>query len=622
MPSSNIRLWWAEPKGTVHDAVHETVNSIRAQQAQRIDDIHFLWQLYGARPENLYGVTHLVPDILGDEGGYTPLPINVVSQVVDGFTAKIAKARPRVLHVPVGGDYVTQRKAEERTQFVDGCWYDTKFRGDARLVALEATVSGTGLLKAYPEDGRIAHEVVPPEEVWVDHLDARYGSPRSLYQRRYVDRAILSALYPSKMGQIADASDGRDHDDRFPGYASQSDQVLVTEAWHLPSSKQAKDGRHVLAIDTCTLIDEPWTWDRFPFAVLRFAPARGGFWASGIVDDLFGIQNAINDLMEQVLVGLREAKARILIERGSKVSPSDFTDDLGADIIEYTGRPPVVVVPQAVPAEVYEMVWQLVSRAFQQAGLSEMSAQARIPAGMHNASGVALRTMSDIESARHVLAGYAWEDWHLDVADLDLRVAAELAQKKEFSVLYVGRKYGRHTAKRIMFWEPSEGEEYVLRAYPTSLLPETPAGKLAMVGELEERGYLSPDESMDLLDLPDLDRSLDRRTAGLRTIFYFLDMMLVDGVYTPPEPYLPLPLALAIGRDTYLQAVQDGIPEERLQLLRDWMDDCARLLEPPEPPPGQVPPEAMPPEGPPPGQAPPDQMPPGAPMPPPGGPVQ
>jgi len=607
--TSNIALWWTEPRDSVHDAIHETVNAIRTHQGQRIDDLHFLWQLYGAKPENLYGVTHLALE--GDGDGAPPLPINVVSQVVDGFVAKIAKARPRVLHVPVNGDYAARTKAEERTNFVDGCWYETRFRQDARLVALEAAVTGTGILKAYAQDGEIQHEVVPPEELWVDHLDARYGAPRSLYQRRYVDRAILSALYPSKRGQIAEAGDGRDQDDHFYGYASQSDQVLVTEAWHLPSAKGAKDGRHVLAVDTCTLIDEPWTWDRFPFAVLRFSPARGGFWASGLVDDLYGIQSAISDLTEQILVGLREAKARILIERGSKVNPTDFTDDLGADIIEYTGRPPVVVVPQAVPQEVYNMVWELVSRAFQQVGLSEMTAQALKPAGLD--SGVALRTYSDIETSRHVLAGYAYEEWHLDVADLDLRVAAELAQKGEYSVLYVGRKYGRHTAIRIKFWEPSEGEEYVLRAYPTSLLPETPAGKLAMIGELEGRGYLTPDESMDLLDLPDLDRSLDRRTAGLRTVLYFLDLIVTEGTYTPPEPFLPLQLALQLGRDTYLMGIQDGIPEDRLQLLRDWMDDCTRLLTPPEPPPGQVPPEAMPPEGLPPEAMPPEAMPPAQP---------
>ena len=40
-----------------------------------------------------------------------------------------------------------------------------------------------------------------------------------------------------------------DNDDREYAYDGGADQVLVTEAWHLPSGPDANDGRHVIAIE-------------------------------------------------------------------------------------------------------------------------------------------------------------------------------------------------------------------------------------------------------------------------------------------------------------------------------------------------------------------------------------
>lgn len=580
--------WWQSEGETVHELLRGTVEAIKGKQASRVADLEFLRTLYGKRPQETFG-----GDAITDmEGNAPPLPINVIAEVVDSYVATVVRAQTRVVVVPVGGDYQLRRKAEDRTKFHDGVAYETKLRRDSRKIGREAAMVGTGVLKGYHEHGRLQHWVVPIEELWVDELDAIDGAPRCIYQRHYVDRWQLAELFPAKRALIEDSVAGLQGDDRWYGWDPRSDQLLVTEGWHLRSGPNAKDGRHVLSIDNTCLLDDGWVWDRFPFAVCQFEPPLSGFWSQGIVEKLYGVQDAINDIVEQVMANLRQfGKPRIFVERGSRVNPTDFTDGLDAEIIEYTGRPPTIATAIAVPPDAYNAIELWRQAAYQRIGLPDAGSRGDVPAGLESA--IALRTASDIKTARHALDGYAWEDWRMDVAELDECVARDLAREGEYSTLYVGRRYGRAEAKRVAWWEPTDGEEYVLRAYPSGQLPETLAGKLSVLGEMEARGILTQDEVMDLLDVPDVDRAVDSRTAGLRAIEYQLDQILSEQRYTPPEPYLPLQLALVKARDAYNLARVDGIEDGRLDMLRQWIDDVEAMMPAPvqAAPPGPPAPE-------------------------------
>jgi len=581
--------WWRASKTDVGEKVLSTCRAIRTHQQSRISDILEAHELYGARAETLYGFTHVTT-----RDNREPLPINIISQVCDGFTSRVAATKPRIMHVSVGGDYSLQRKAQERTEFVDGVWYANQMRTLARMCALEAAVSGTGVIKATALDD-VVLEAVPPEELWVDDVDARYGRPRNLFHRTYWDRTQLIEMFSSYGAEIDEAGDGDADDLEYPGHDPQADQLLVTEAWHLRSSPDSDDGRHVIAIEGATLIDEPWELDRFPFSFLRFRPPLRGFWGRSVLDDVYGIQMAINALMTQILTSLRElGKAHVMLERGSKVNPAQFTDAHEVDFIEYTGRPPQIVTVQVVPPEVYELVWQLVSRAFQQVGLSEMSAQAKLPARFE--SGEAIRMYEDVQSGRYVHPSQEYQDWHVDSAKLCLATAGQLAKRKGgYSALYVGRRYGKEIAKRIDYWEPEEGEEYVLRPHPVSGLTGEPSHDIDLIIRYKQAGELTPMEAMSLLELPDLDGVVARKTAGVQVVERFIERMLEEGKYEPPWPELPLAYARERAEQAILLAHLDEAPEERIGLVRQWLDEVIFLEEDsqPAPPPGaeqQIPP--------------------------------
>jgi len=51
------------------------------------------------------------------------------------------------------------------------------------------------------------------------------------------------------------------------------------------------------------------------------------------------------------------------------------------------------------------------------------------------------------------------------------------------------------------------------------------------------------------------------------------------GEYFPPEPYQNLENAVRKTQQAYLMYKVQGAPEDRLELLRQYMEDCKNLLE-------------------------------------------
>ena len=76
-----------------------------------------------------------------------------------------------------------------------------------------------------------------------------------------------------------------------------SDLIMVVESWHLRSGKNAKDGRHMIAISSGYISDEEYTKDRFPFSFLHYSNRLLGFWSQGVAEQLMGTQMELNSIL-------------------------------------------------------------------------------------------------------------------------------------------------------------------------------------------------------------------------------------------------------------------------------------------------------------------------------------
>jgi hypothetical protein len=391
-------------------------------------------------------------------------------------------------------------------------------------------------------------------------------------------------MFPEYEEKIKAASSGVKNDENIN---SSADMILVIEAWHLRSSKSANDGVRAIAIENCTLLSEDWEKDFFPFVFQRWSPRLLGFYGAGLAEELIGIQLEINKLLRNIQISQHlMCVPQVWLEVQSKVVTKHVNNEIGG-IKFYTGREPKFITPPGMSAEVYNHLENLWNKGFQITGISQLSASSQKPSGLDAA--VALREMQDIESERFMLVGQRYEDAFMDATRIIESFLNDIADAGGNPAVRL--KAGEH-AYTLKWSECRLPEDsYICRPFPTSLLPSTPSGKLQKVQEMLQAGFWEKEEAMELLDFPDTKAVTNLKVAQRRDLKRQIEKIIDTGEYEAPEPFINLEMAKQLAQSYYLAGRAEGMPEQRLELLRRFMEDVQALLMPPPPP--MMPPEMM-----------------------------
>jgi hypothetical protein len=429
-----------------------------------------------------------------------------------------------------------------------------------------------------------------------------HGEPRTLVHQRLVDRHVLASRFAKDKETRASVLDETKtpratFDSHRTGYDAFADQVVVVEAWHLPSYEGADDGSHAIVTEHATLLSESWG-DAFPFVFFHWSRPQVGFWGSSLVEEVQGLQLEMNELMGKIQTAFWHlAVPWVFNEVGSKIEKAHLNNDMKGSIIDYSGTMPQVHTHATVHPEVFQHLDRLYSRAYEVSGISQMSAQGVKPAGLN--SGKAQLVYEDIESERFQIKGQDYERGAMKLAWLMVEAAKRLDEAGfDVEVSAEDRRRRRSFLQRIKWSDVDLGDEaFELKIFPSSALPQTPAGRLATVEQLIASGMIDRDAGMQLLDFPDIDSVTSRELAPYDVALDIVEMILDDGEVMSPEPFMNLELSMKIVNQAYLRAKIDRVPEDRLQMLRVWVSQAQSLLTPPAPPTAAPPVEAVPPNG-------------------------
>lgn len=576
-------MWWAhdldDHPGLVGAAAVSYAKQLEDQQSTKDREERF------RRYARLYGnatILGLKPWEYSRVLDETRVTRNVIASCVETATAMIAANRPAPQFLTNGADYKLRRKAEKLNKFGKGLLHASGFYRLAPSVFRDGAIFGTGFSKILDDEGEICTERVFPWDILVEDTDALYGKPRTLTQRMYIPRDVALARWPDAADAIRSASGI----DRGQGDSQASDHIAFYESWHLPSSKKAKDGRHVIALERHAVLYERWTRPQHPFAIFRWEEPMAGFWGRGIPERLQGLQVEINRLLIKVQESMHlGGMFKVILEAGGGVPKAHVNNEIGAIYMVNPGaRPPTVVPQQSVHPEILTQIDKLEVKAFDEIGISQMASRSEKPAGLD--SGVALREYNDIKSDRFVMVGRAWEQLHLDVVDVGIEVARSI---RGFSVDVPDKN-----AKVEIRWADVDLERdgYILQCFPTSLLPQTPAGRVQGVQDLINIGALPQDNVLEMLNVPDLEEITDLATSSRRAVRARVAAMLdepMESAYQAPDPRMNLMAAIQYVNSVYLEESEKGCPEERLDLLRQYVDECVDLVRKSQQPAAQDP---------------------------------
>lgn len=563
--------WWMIDNENMYKHVRPVIDKIEAQQSARRKRSLFFARLY--ENEELLGFQagmYQSTDSLA--GQSNRLTLNVIKSCTDTLVSKLGTAKPKPMALTHNGDWPKQKRAEKLSDYLEGLYDNIGLWKKGRLSQRDSCVLGTGAIKLFTQDGKIGADRIIIDEIIVDEVEAMYGEPRQMHQRKYMTKEVLKALFKDHVDMIDMCDSGMTSETKD---RSTADMLLVYESWHLPSGKDKKDGKHCITITNCTLFCEEWTKDWFPFLFLRYTDKLLGFYGRSLSEEISGIQLEINKLLRNIAIAQHlMAAPQVWLNVESKNVAAQMNNMPGA-LRYYTGTPPIFMTPGAMSAEIYQHLETLYRRAFEITGISQLSAQGAKPGGITANS--ALRTLQDIESDRFKWTSQKYEEMYIDAARKIVELNDDLfAQDKKLAVSVQGKK----GIKKINWADVRmDLEDFSLRLYPSSLLPSEPAGQLQTVQELIQGQMVTREEGMSMMDFPDVKAVTSLKTASRDVAMMMIGEMMEDGKYSSPEPYMQLELARDLAQTSYLKYRAEGAPSANLDLLLTFIDDCQAMID-------------------------------------------
>ena len=605
-PEINGNRWWLASRKNLYQELFSYVSKLDSRQQYRVSDNLMFARLYGnydhvgldafnySRAESAYNVTNRVT-------------LNTVQSMVDTVVSKVTKNKPKATFLTSGGDFSLQSRAKKLTKFVEGIFSFTDFYQLAASGFKDSCIFGTGCLKIFVENGEIKAERVFIGEIKIDDIESYYGKPRQMHQEKWISKDVVKAMFPGYDQEIDAASYPDEKTFQNVQGSRLKDMVRVIESWHLRSGPEAKDGKRTICISTATLLDEEYHKDYFPFVFFRWNTRPVGFFGQGLAEQLQGIQLEMNKILRTIQVSMHLVSVpKLLIEASSKIVSAHLNNRIGG-VIKYAGTPPQYAPLGGIPGELFSHLDRLFSRAYEIAGVSQLAAQSQKPAGLD--SGKALREFNDLETERFMAVAKRYEKCFMDAAEIMIDTARDLYEVKgDYKVKAQDGKF-----IDTISWKDvnMDADKYLMQIFPTSALSSTPAARLADIQDLLAAGFIDKEDALKLLDFPDLEASMNLLNADANNLERLIETMMDEGKYFPPEPYQNLENAVRKVQQAYLLYRMQGAPEDRLELLRQFMEDCQNLIEkaaqpegPPMPMSGGPGPEAGMPAPPAPGPAP------------------
>lgn len=596
--------WWRYEGAQLASSVTLALEGLRAAQSMRLRQLALSTMLYGGRPAfQVFGKNQLrlarssaVP--LGR------LTYNVIQSAVDTLVSKVSQDESVPYFLTSGGTWKQQRQAKKLTKFVDGVLYENSAQILNAEVLRDALIMGDGIVYGYKkqtEDGtRVCFERVLATEMYVDELEGMYGKPRTMHRIKNVDRKQLMSneAFKGKRPMIESAQP-------VPAEGAPvgqtNDVIEVRESWHLPSAPGKGDGVHAISIAEGTLFQEKYSRDWFPFERWTWCDPIAGYWGIGAAAQIQGIQLELNKLLWLQSRAIHLAGAfRVWLKIGSKVVKEHFNNEVGT-VGYYAGDvPPQDHVVQPVHAQIIERIQQLKQDAFEQLGVSMLSAQSKKPAGL--SSGEALREYASIESERFYAIGRKNQDFMKRLAELAIKLVKEVAEEEgHYKVKRPSRSGGKVDE---IDWADLDLDDdcYVTKCFAVSNIPQSPAGLMSTIAERVQAGWLNPRQARRLMNFPDLAAADNLQDAAEDYLYGILDKM-VDGDddtedlasnedYTPPSPEDDLQAALEIANEYLMEGKANGCDEFRLSMVRLFITQVNDLMAAAAPPPAPAGPGA------------------------------
>lgn len=579
---SSIKMRWDRlPEGDddLASALYKEVDRVYDETSEREQRIYDACALYGDM--SLFSGMGYSEDILFED---TRMRHNVIATAVDALTAEVTQSTVRPMAITIGGTFDQRKKAEKLTQYFESQWDLLNIHEVFRTATRDSIVCGLGVVRvghANEVDAKNDRPVVErifPANLLMDDFGSSDVMPREFFIRRTPAKEQMVALFPDAEEEIMSSENRRSVFWAHPEKVETHCEVI--EAFHLASAPGRKDGRRTLAVRGKVLVDERherWRVEDTPYKIIRGVPGMVGYWGEQLVMRAAPAQDELNKLLRRIQDAMHLISVpRIFVNRQAEILDGHLTNDVGI-VVEYDGNtPPIFHAPQSMSNDVFQHVQMLEQWVYKEMGISELSAVSAKPSGLD--SGAALRTYSDVQTRRWINFVRSYERANEEVARELVRVETDIAKGypgHQVSAFYKDR-YESFKWREIEL----DPERFAVRIFSASALPNTPAGRLQALEEMVKTGVIDRQTFIKLADIPDLQSVRRLVLAGDELLEQMFSRMLEeDKFYEPPDPGLDLNKAVVLATMSAYRGILDGAPEDRVEKLFQFVDECNAMLQ-------------------------------------------
>ena len=573
--------WADSKKNEVHEDLFAMIQDFDNNVNKPVStaNLNSLLQYSGSYLASAYGGGLGMSDVdrtqqLGANSGKPPASLNITAAIIDTLVAKLASIKVVPKAVTNKGNAKGRQLAEDLNDVILGIAHKYNISHLINLAFRDAMINKVGYLKVIKSSKKTHTELkverVFANEIVVDPSDGYYNQPYKLIHRKIIPISVAMKMFPKFATQIQDSQiiEVRQSSDT----KNYTPSIVIAEAWCRNS--YIDGGRHVIALENCTILDEDYDKDYFPIIKVDYNEPVIGFLGQSLVDELAPLQTEADRILATMQAIMKLVSVpRVFYDINSQMNPEHFTNKVGIMIGMdlKNGTAPIIHNGNGMPPELPKQLEFLVSQMYARAGLTQMDTQGQAPMGLE--SGEALKTMGDIKSERWQLLKQNYEKAHVKLVEVLLKEMSEHDIKINTMDRMIGLK---EVSSKVI---PKDFESFVLQVLPVSSLPSDPAGKIDTVERWVLNGWVDKQSAAELLQMPDLEAYVSISGAPRKFIEMSIEDMLNDGEYIAPEPYDNIDFAMSKALQYYAWERMNDKDEIKLKLLRRYINDCKRLIQ-------------------------------------------
>lgn len=437
--------------------------------------------------------------------------LNIVKSAVDSVVSKISTAHCRPFVNTINGSFKTIQICKQLQVFFDYFFDEKNVQAKVTDTLRNACVFGKGFIFIDEDTGDV--KTLTPWNVYIRQNE------QSDFKSVYIEFPYMSV-------------DLLKDDDYELLTEAEINNLYVTLGYFYDARTKTK----AILINRIVRNIKEIPFDIIPVIPMYYTNPIYGNSTLSIADMLKGIQIEIDNLMQRISdASMQNPCLTIFLGNASGIKVGQLNNRVG-NLIQYNsaavgGTTPVdFATPSFISSDYISLLNDLMEKAYNMVGISQLSAQGKKPSGLD--SGVALATQADIESDRFQVLLDQYIQSFSNIAKVMLKIFQ--ANK---SIIRPSRYALRLTWGDV----EKEYEKMRIQFSCADSLSKDPSEKLKQLQTLAQAGIIPSTQIASLLELPDINRGYSVANNAFNAVQTLIDSCIYEDKYEIPD-YISVPM--------------------------------------------------------------------------------